>query len=746
MCRYGKIVRIIHMGRKDGFSLKKYKRFLATFLGIILFLFSGNILFRLNALDVDHLSKKKSPLVFSPEEKEYIEANKNRRFLLGMDVHSGIYYFENYGRTYGYIHEILRLIRQETGLTVDLHGYDHWKDVLRGLRTDEVDIIIGANQTEARLEYMSFSKPIIREPYVVFANKNSDIRSIADFDAKTVAFLDGDIGIDGFREKFNQVYPRRVVSYFSPAEALSALSNNQIDGFIVTGGTVANKYLYDFPMIAEIAEIDSITSDMTLSTRKSDVLFTRILNKILDRYADGEIADAIKQAQIDFNRKILNLTKEELDWIYENPVITAGMADNYLPMDYYDQGQYKGIGGAVLSKACSLVGLEINVLHGEFSGIYRRATQGYIDVINMSKSEARLKHFIFTRPFSSERDKIYGRKDSPYVMDIYGLEGKKVCFIPGFWQYDSLRKNLTGSIFVEARDIQECLDFVRIGKADYFIENPTVADFYINGLKYSQIVERGIATSDSVQYLAIHRSKPLLASILDKALLLVSYEQEKYNGLMDIPELVPPQYRNMTLLVILLSAMILLISFFVFQTLKHLAQTKAHNELLEERTRMLYIDPLTGVRNRVYFYEISKQLDDMPFPQAYVVIDINNLKFVNDTYGHDMGDQLIRKCSDVLSEVFKNELIFRMGGDEFLVIYCPKNPEQVSNDLCRVSELTSRMTLQNDMVCVENLSMASGSYIRSSSEEPYQKAIREADNAMYCIKKKMKSSEDLIFH
>lgn len=721
--------------------LKKQKRFLTIFLGIILFLFSGNILFQLNALDPKSSFEKKLPLVFSAEEQEYINTNKNRRFLLGADIHSGIYYFENYGKAYGYLHEILDLIRKETGLVIHLQGYERWKDVLNGLRNKEVDIIIGANQTEARLEYMSFSKPIIREPYVVFAHKNSDIQSIADFDAKTIAFLDEDIGIDAFREKFSQIYPRRIVSYSSSSEALSALSNNAIDGFILTGGTVANQYLYDFPMIRKITEISAITSDMTLSTRKNDVVLSHILNKILDHYAEDEIANAIKKAQIDFNHKILNLTKEELDWINTHPVITAGMADNYLPMDYYDQGEYKGIGGAVLSKACSLVGLEINVLHGEFSGIYRRASQGYIDVINMSKSESRLKHFIFTRPFSSERDKIYGRKNSPYVMDIYGLEGKRVCFIPGFWQYDSLRKNLTGAVFVEAQNIQQCLTFIRMGKADYFIENPTVADFYINGLKYSDIVEKGIATSDSVQYLAIHKSKPLLASILDKALLLVSYEQEKYNGLMDIPELVLPQYRNMTFLVILLSLLVLLISFFVFQTLKHLAQAKAHNELLEERTKMLYTDPLTGVYNRAYFYEVSKQFDNMPLPQAYIVIDINNLKFINDTYGHHMGDQLILKCSAILSDIFRNELVFRMGGDEFLVVYCPKDPEQVSKDLQKISEMTDRMTLSNDLVCIEHLSMAAGSYIRSSLEDPYYKAIRKADNAMYYIKKKMKSSD-----
>ncbi len=85
------------------------------------------------------------------------------------------------------------------------------------------------------------------------------------------------------------------------------------------------------------------------------------------------------------------------------------------------------------------------------------------------------------------------------------------------------------------------------------------------------------------------------------------------------------------------------------------------------------IDMLTGVRNRRSGMELlSKLLADGPHSQEFIIcyIDVNNLKIVNDRYGHAAGDDLIKTCCETINcHLDHNDVLFRLGGDEFVIIF-----------------------------------------------------------------------------
>lgn len=687
------------------------------------------------------LSDSKGSIIFSKEEQIFIERYKNKIFHLGRHPYGGMDYFKNYDTEYGYLPDVLRLIHKETGLTVQIQTYPDWQSLWNDFESNRIDLIFGAKAKAEHLKYMTFSDPIVRHPYAVLARKQSLIRSIADLDGKHIAFLEQDSAILSFQEKFNKIQ-MVVDTYENPNQLLKALEENTVDGVVLPSGPILSQFLTAFPNVNSIAQVSAITSDMSLAVKKELVLFSNIINKVLKYYAEDEIKIAIEQAEVSFNRKNLGLTKEEIEWLDANPTVITAVSDNYLPLNYHKDGEYKGILGEMFTKTCRLVGLKPKIVTGDFQELYQKAVMGEIDALSLSKSEERLNYFIFTDPVIPESNIIYGRQDMPYVYDIYGLEGKRIAVIPGYWYYNSLNKNLSQATFVEAQSIADCLKLLKKNKADYFIENPTVVEFHISGLNYSGIVEKGVATSDSLFYWAINKNKPILASVLQKSLHLISYEEEKYNALMEVPPLVPLRYRNMTFIIILLSCAILIIAIYVLSTLKRLAEEKAYNKFLEERTRILYLDFLTGVKNRACFYETSKEFDTMPFPQTFLTADINNLKFVNDTYGHHIGDRLIKKCSDILQKIFPKELIFRMGGDEFLVVYFPKNQQQILEHIQKIKDLSDQSTIQEDGAIISEVSMAIGFYTRQSPEEPFEEAIKKSDHDMYENKKKIKDNYD----
>jgi diguanylate cyclase (GGDEF)-like protein len=81
-------------------------------------------------------------------------------------------------------------------------------------------------------------------------------------------------------------------------------------------------------------------------------------------------------------------------------------------------------------------------------------------------------------------------------------------------------------------------------------------------------------------------------------------------------------------------------------------------------------DPLTGLFNRLFFDTELKRLDkSRQFPISIIMVDVDNLKKVNDTFGHSTGDQILIKIANLLSSVFRQEdIISRIGGDEFVVM------------------------------------------------------------------------------
>ena len=92
--------------------------------------------------------------------------------------------------------------------------------------------------------------------------------------------------------------------------------------------------------------------------------------------------------------------------------------------------------------------------------------------------------------------------------------------------------------------------------------------------------------------------------------------------------------------------------------------------LLRELERMSNVDGLTGLLNRRAMLRrmraVSEAEERMPF--GVINIDLNGLKFVNDNEGHDAGDMMLIQAAEVLRKIFRDEDLFRTGGDEFIVI------------------------------------------------------------------------------
>jgi len=146
-----------------------------------------------------------------------------------------------------------------------------------------------------------------------------------------------------------------------------------------------------------------------------------------------------------------------------------------------------------------------------------------------------------------------------------------------------------------------------------------------------------------------------------------------------------------------------------------------NHRLMEDLDRLSRRDSLTGVYNRNAMIERMSQLAKWKIPTGLVYADVNKLKFINDTGGHEAGDKALRSSAEMLVSQFGKKNVYRAGGDEFVVIIPEAGEEEFS---AKYEALLVKRSEQ-----YPNL-FSSGAYWCTDSSR-IEEALRIADQQMY---------------
>ena len=156
---------------------------------------------------------------------------------------------------------------------------------------------------------------------------------------------------------------------------------------------------------------------------------------------------------------------------------------------------------------------------------------------------------------------------------------------------------------------------------------------------------------------------------------------------------------------------------------------------------LAYRDALTGVKNKTAYQDTESRFEEemrQGKPEfAVVVLDINGLKKVNDTYGHDFGDMLIISACRLICKTFQHSPVYRIGGDEFVVIL-------EKSDFDHYPELLEKLQKEIDGYnrnarADTQVSIARGIAIYNSETDlVFANVFKRADDAMYQNKAAMK--------
>lgn len=171
-------------------------------------------------------------------------------------------------------------------------------------------------------------------------------------------------------------------------------------------------------------------------------------------------------------------------------------------------------------------------------------------------------------------------------------------------------------------------------------------------------------------------------------------------------------------------------------TRKALVQQLIFNERLEG---LSMVDPLTQLFNRRALDQmLSKEVvraNRLGSPLTLMMIDLDDFKSINTRFGHQVGDKFLTEAAKLLRNTFRgSDMVFRYGGDEFLVVMPETTEEQAECALTRLSQELERWNLESHTECELSLSWGSAAHVTGAS---ITEILQAANRKMFLKKNKL---------
>ncbi len=616
--------------------------------------------------------------------------------------------------------------------------YGDWKTLYQDLEQGNIDVLMDLTPSPERAQSFLFTPAYLNIPHVIVARKESPpLTSEADLQGSTLALEEGFGNVQYFADKYPQV---SLKLYPSTREALNAVSRGDADAY--AGNRAVALHIISHELITNLrihGELQKEGSVLAFGIRKDKPMLASIFEQALNSITP-QVKERINLRWIGGDQSFVatNLTPQEQAWLKANPVIRLASDISWPPYESIDKnGQYQGIAADYISLLETRLGVQFQTSPAKsWQTITEMVRNRELDMFPAAmKTEQRLTYAEFTRPYIFSPMVIVTRKDVGYIEDLASLGDKPVAIEAGYASYDLLSQSGLNLNLKPYTDSLSAMLAVSSGKAFAYIGNiATLGQL----MQQSGITNLKVSGQTPYQFelaMGVRKDWPLLTSIMQKALDSITAE-EKHAILkkwVDIKFDTPLDLTRLWYLAAGAVGIALLSLFWNF----------ALNRKVRQRTRQLQhqarFDSLTALPNRTQVLEqLEAQLHPMigsADPLAVLFIDLDDFKRINDTLGHETGDQILIQAGQRLGETVRDrDIVGRLGGDEFVILLFGLLQ---ADDARRVAEKLHQ--LFSEPFCIGGrelvLTCSIGIALYPADGRDSSELLRNADTAMYHSKK-----------
>jgi diguanylate cyclase (GGDEF)-like protein len=664
------------------------------------------------------------------------------------------------GEPQGLLIDVWRLWSKQVGVNVEFVARD-MAEALDLIKNRKADVLMAYPDHVKASNDTLFAKPIyVSNGQIYLSKKIKDtegkkIRSLEQFNQK---FSQSVIGIwenSTFKKQLLAQYPQLKVRYFSSLSSmLNAAEQGEIAG-IVGLVDLINARLVQSNLQALFYRLDSpvITLKLAPVIHQKNSQLTEIINKgfqeldinalisIEDRWLNGYSGEYYYRQQA----QKVTLSEVEQAFITSHEKIKLGFVNNLSPLEFMDeQGDFSGINRDVINLISDRTGIEFNyVAFDNWQQLYQALLSNKVDMLGgITPTAERENLMAFTEsywqmPWVMLHPQYYGRKTK--LEDFYG---KQVAIVKGYYLISWLRKKHPLITFKLVDNREQALAALQQERVEGFITTMASATQL---MKQENFVTLMISMMEDVSldksHFGMNKQLPLLKDIINKGLLSITEKEKQiiYDNWFTLA-IKTGLDKNVVLQVgAQIGVIILLVLGVIIMWNRRLQVEIKHREQLEKIMKhMATHDELTGLANRVLLKDrLSTAIEfhqRQSLKMAVLFIDLDGFKNINDTYGHDVGDELLQQVAIRLQGcVRSSDTVVRFGGDEFVLLltglHSPNEAAYVAEKVLRLMQKEFELSKTN-----ASIGCSIGIAMYPDDGENDTDLLKIADTMMYKVK------------
>ncbi|MFQ9510144.1 MAG: diguanylate cyclase domain-containing protein [Lachnospiraceae bacterium] len=678
----------------------------------------------------------------------------NDKIKVGYFLMSGYQEIDQNGAYTGYGYEYLMDIAKYTGWDYEfiVAPYNECLQMLEDGRIDVMGSLIKSDEREEIFDYATIPSGISSSTLITTSSEKYAYEDFDAFDGMRVGVLDGSVinrNLLNYCKENN--FDVDIIKFQSQNKMTEALMNGEVDTLLI-------RDIADINNNQIIAKFD--TSPYYFAVTKGNAKVLDELNEALEYIHTTERFYESKLFKNYYSEdENVALTREELDYINEKEYITVALNGDLPGVSYYNPTtkEFSGIAVSFLDLISEKIGLPFSyeVFSNEedvstYLKNYDINLVGPIydsSVVTLADSVQLLKTVFPTKMVKITRSGEYYGEDDCFT----------IALPKAIYDIDAIKGYFPNAAIIECRDIEEALDKVNEKEADITFDTEIMANYRLQSPFYRKLSITSTYWFEQDMTFAAEKGKDkLLVSILNKAILSIT-ESERNQVILSNSvsiqykkSLMEFIYEHRITLRIALSFLLIFLGLainllFFKRSIKKIAaekivlEKKRKEDLIyqEELIEKASHDTLTGLYNRAGEEIIDDLLEEIGEGTLFMV-DMDELKNTNDTYGHEAGDAILAQIGQTLDSLFSpSDVVARIGGDEFIA-FIPglSQPEMVSQKANRVIEALKKPYYLNG----EEIAVSCSIGIAISPEHGFTyKELREvADQTMYDVKYKSK--------
>jgi len=460
-------------------------------------------------------------------------------------------------------------------------------------------------------------------------------------------------------------------TYESITELYKALDSDEINMLVVP-----NIMYLDYTIEKDKYSINyyftEINKQIVLTLSNDNKELNSIVTKYYNKWRQLNYIEEYNAAYLNYY-----LTKNKLDAKTKAKLISKNYIYGYVenvPYEAKVNGKVSGIAGEYIDRVSRLA--DINFKYKKYSSrkdleeaIKKGDVDIYFDYNNYTND-----NYVATVSTFVEDYVVLGRQEDNHIVNSFeSLKGQNIAMVKGDSLYNYFTNNSRANI-KEFKDIDTLLK----GANDRIIvvDNEIYSYYQTTKFKKLKLLYKDTMMND--YKFMVKKSNQAFYDLFNYIINTNSYYNYRNSGIENLKASILKdstleEIYMVVLAIIFIPIIMLVVMYLLFKKKKQRKKVKITD-------RHKYTDMLTSLKNRNYLNVKMKEWEDCEiFPQAIVIADLNNVKYVNDNYGHEEGDQLIIKAAGILVNTqLENSEIIRTDGNEFLIYLVGYSERQIS--------------------------------------------------------------------